>query len=478
MIPEHFDSLTVKQLSEIAKNSGIRGWHDMRKTELISVLKNAAKKVRKSSKAKTPALSAKKSSTPAVSAKKSSIAKPKKKATESKQKSVNKQKIVLKKTATKKTIPLKPTKPSEKPKSFPSPKSTHSSPTASRKKTDAKGSVTSKLDAKNARHDKPVIPSKPALPSSLLPSKPKPKPKPKPEPFRFYEDHDAPNSRRIGLNERLTLSHDLGGVFDGEQDDRLILTTRDSYWLQAFWELNIKLIERAKAAMGVDWHTAVPILRLFRMISDGISKQRRVHVRDVKLHGQFNNWYLDVFDPPSRFFVEIGYISIKGRFFPLASSNTVETPENRDSGGIRPSDSRSPHAAFESDQVSPFRNSCRSTHIDQNDEFADRLPRLIPTAILTRFDDGPIERIKVELEVDVVIYGKTQPDVQLSIKNEPIRLLPDGRFSFRFPLPEKRQVYPIVAVSSDGIESQTTILAIERNTKSLETVFREHDEIE
>lgn len=469
VIPENLESLTVKQLANIVRKLGIRGWHEMRRVELVSVLKKTAKTARKSSKSNQPAISAKKTAVAQTGS-----SKPKKKIAE------NKAKPVIKKTVAKTTkVPQKSKTAIPQSKTAIPQKRAHSAPAALGKKTPAAVSVAPKKDAQVARHSKTAISSKQTLPEPGPTPKPKQAAaKPQPEAFRFFEDYDAPNSRKFGLNESLTRSRDLGGVYDGEHEDRLVLAARDSYWLHAFWELNIKLIERAKAAMGVDWHTAVPILRLSQILSDGISKQRRTHVRDVRLHGQVNHWYIDVLDPPACFFVEIGYVSMKGRFFPLASSNTVETLENRNVAGIGSSDIHRISAARGSEQVFPHRNSQRSTNNDQNEAFENRPKRSIPTPIMARFGDGVIERVKVELEVDVVIYGKTQPDVQLSIKNEPIRLQPDGRFSFRFPLPEKRQVYPIAAVSSDGIESQTTILAIERNTKSLETVFREHDEIE
>ncbi len=44
----------------------------------------------------------------------------------------------------------------------------------------------------------------------------------------------------------------------------------------------------------------------------------------------------------------------------------------------------------------------------------------------------------------------------------------DGSFSVRLNLPDSRQIIPAVATSLDGGEEKTIILAIERNTKSLE----------
>jgi hypothetical protein len=40
-------------------------------------------------------------------------------------------------------------------------------------------------------------------------------------------------------------------------------------------------------------------------------------------------------------------------------------------------------------------------------------------------------------------------------------------------LPDRRQVIPVVATTKDGVEKRTIVLAIERNTKTLDPVIRE-----
>jgi len=61
------------------------------------------------------------------------------------------------------------------------------------------------------------------------------------------------------------------------------------------------------------------------------------------------------------------------------------------------------------------------------------------------------------------------------LRGEPVRLEPDGTFTMRFELPDRRQVLPVVASSGDGVEQRTIVLAVERNTKVMEPVIRESD---
>src|SRR5579875_1578355 len=53
----------------------------------------------------------------------------------------------------------------------------------------------------------------------------------------------------------------------GYGKDRIVLMVRDPYWLHCYWELTHQAIARAEAALGQEWHTAKPILRLLDVSS-------------------------------------------------------------------------------------------------------------------------------------------------------------------------------------------------------------------
>ena len=73
----------------------------------------------------------------------------------------------------------------------------------------------------------------------------------------------------------------------------------------------------------------------------------------------------------------------------------------------------------------------------------------------------------------MIVYGKTDPTASVTLQNEPVKLRPDGTFTMRFSLPDSRQIIPAVATSTDGMEEQTIVLAVERNTKRLDPMI--HD---
>ena len=65
----------------------------------------------------------------------------------------------------------------------------------------------------------------------------------------------------------------------------------------------------------------------------------------------------------------------------------------------------------------------------------------------------------------------------MTLQGEPVQLRADGTFTVRFSLPDSRQIIPAVAASADGIEERTIVLAVERNTKELEPMIHEINEI-
>ena len=147
-----------------------------------------------------------------------------------------------------------------------------------------------------------------------------------------------PRGRAAGLGRRRTVvpaasasqqhaaapAHNLDHAC---QKDRIVVLTRDSYWLHAYWELSRTTLARAQAALGQDWHTARPILRVMDVSSEDTTSSTERQVRDIPIHGGVNNWYIDVLEPPRSYRIDIGYLSRRGRFYVLARSNVVTTPK-------------------------------------------------------------------------------------------------------------------------------------------------------
>ena len=258
--------------------------------------------------------------------------------------------------------------------------------------------------------------------------------------------------------------------------DRMVVMVRGPHWLHAFWEVSPRSIARAEAALGQDWHAARPVLRLLQL-ENGLqgSPSERV-VRTIEVHGGVKNWFVDIREP-MRCRLEIGYLTAAGRLHALARSNAVSTP-----AGI-PADTLDAHwadIAADCEKIyamsggfSPENNSTELQEL-----FEERLRRPMgPPAARTTCADGEdqdrVSDFQLEVDAEMIVYGATQPGSYVTLQGEPVKVQPDGTFRVRVDLPNKRQVLPIIASTADGVERQRVVLAVERNTKSMEPLGRD-----
>ncbi len=268
---------------------------------------------------------------------------------------------------------------------------------------------------------------------------------------------------------------------NGRRRDRLVVMVRDPFWLHVYWELTRRSIERARAAMGQHWHGARPVLRLSQLTRNGTTSSARRVVRDIGIHGGVNNWYIDVQDPPNNFQIEIGYLATSGRFFMLARSNVVSTPEANSGEKF---DSNWSEVAKDFDRI--FAMSGGYTDDDANGElkevFEERLRRPMGNPMTTRFGLGARasgngkSEFNFEVDTELIVHGTTDPDAHVTLRGEPVPIRADGTFAVRFTLPDRRHILPVVASSGDGVEQRTIVLAVDRNTKVMEPVIRDPSE--
>jgi hypothetical protein len=109
----------------------------------------------------------------------------------------------------------------------------------------------------------------------------------------------------------------------------------------------------------------------------------------------------------------------------------------------------------------------------------ERLRRPVGNPLIGRFGgaadplDGGDRSVRFRVEAEMVVHGVTHPEASVTLQGAPVKLRPDGSFSVRLDLPNRRQVIPLVASSKDGASQRTIVIAIERNTKMMEPLNRE-----
>lgn len=263
--------------------------------------------------------------------------------------------------------------------------------------------------------------------------------------------------------------------------DRIIAMVRDPYWLHAYWELSRSTLARAQAALGQDWHTARPILRVVDVTSEDTTSASERHVRDIEIHGGVNNWYIDVTSPPRSYRIDIGYLARRGKFFVLARSNVVSTPKAGVSD-VLDENWASVQEQFQKIYSQSGGNASHPTGSnDLRDLFEERLRRPMQGLSLQSLGTGALASLgrdfHFEIDAELIVYGTTEPNARVTLQGEPVQLRPDGTFTVRFSLPDSRQIIPAVAASPDGVEERTIVLAVERNTKELEPMIHDGNEL-
>ncbi len=263
--------------------------------------------------------------------------------------------------------------------------------------------------------------------------------------------------------------------------DRLILIVRDSYWIHASWELTRPTVDRARASLAEQWHTVKPVLRLYRSDPDGTTNTSEAVFHDIEVHGGVRNWYIDIPQPPATIRAEIGYLAENNRFHELVASNVVTTaaPGSPDSisehwADIQPQAER----IF---ALSGGYNEEVDTR-DLKEMFEEKFKRPMGAPSMAQFGSGAetgFRRSKnffFEVDAELLVHGATSPGAYVTISGEPVKLEEDGSFVVRLPLPDRRQVLPIIAATRDGVDEQTVVIMIERNTKVLEPLSKESDD--
>jgi hypothetical protein len=264
------------------------------------------------------------------------------------------------------------------------------------------------------------------------------------------------------------------------QKDRIITMVRDPFWLHVHWELSRTTLARAKAALGQEWHTARPILRLFDLSSEEMTCSSERHLRDIPIHGGVNNWYIDVSEPPRSYRVDIGYLSRRGKFYVVARSNVVTTPKTGVSDMLDQT-----WASIDQQAERIYRQSGgggpNAPTDDLRDLFEERLRRPMHSLSLSSLGTGALgitgRNFHFELDAELIVYGATEPNARVTLQGEPIQIRPDGTFTVRLSLPDSRQIIPATASSPDGVEERTIVLAVERNTKELEPMIHDGNEL-
>ena len=289
---------------------------------------------------------------------------------------------------------------------------------------------------------------------------------------------------------------------------RIFLAARDPHWLYVSWDFTHEQQSRHNA-LSRDGHL---VIRVFAR------DEKAPAIPDVHVHPESRNWFVHVPYARTAYRAEIGYLDSTATWRSLsaglgtARDSRVQTPDlPRTSvtpiGNAPPSHPQKPREPLPIEihegsdwTVEKTQALARLIHIDSlrrvwmgSMEITELVRRQLQEEIASiaiaeqkrlrivfgeeaaglRMDISspsggqfPKQRkFWFKINAELIIYGATEPDASVTIADRPIKLRPDGTFSFRFSLPDGRYQLPAIALSSDGEEGREARLEFSRSTK-------------
>jgi len=299
---------------------------------------------------------------------------------------------------------------------------------------------------------------------------------------------------------------------------KLFLTARDPHWLYANWDLTREQQSKLNARSS-EGHL---ILRIYG------SKIEGHPLYEIHVHPESRHWFAHVERAGSPYTAELGYYSPVGRWTRITSSSATITPpdsvsedgsaefatipfefpfaklmeivkaavhENRPLAQAVEELRRSGHPALprvNGDPISSWTHEQEAAlakviaiddtrrvwmgSLEITELIRRRLAREMSSfgvsslgisSFSSPFGGMPAKGFWFMVNAELIIYGATEPDAKVTLGGHPIKLRPDGSFSFRFALPDGNYDLPAVAVSADGTDARAADLKFSRQTEYL-----------
>jgi len=270
--------------------------------------------------------------------------------------------------------------------------------------------------------------------------------------------------------KNLALASQVANLTTAPTKDRLIVIVRDSFWLQAYWEITKASVDRARVAIGSQWHLAKPVLRITKVVSDRHSSVVEHQLQDIEIHSGVSNWYFQNPAPGATLRLSIGYAVGQDRFHLIAKSNQVTPAKNsknqRDENWTDITNDVERYFALSGGLDETVTAELQNV-MEEKSQQSVYTPAFERLGTALNIGD---EQFHFQVDAHLVVHGSAAEGATVSVGGQPVKVKNDGTFAIRMKMPERRQVLPVVAANRNGTQRRTTVLAIERNTKVMEPV--------
>jgi len=257
-------------------------------------------------------------------------------------------------------------------------------------------------------------------------------------------------------------------------DDKLVLLSRDPWWLYTYWDISENRINEVISSIPVYERQDLKwILRVYDVtcVAD-FNGGNANSFFDLDIRYEAHNWYINVNQPERDWCVEIGLRNPAGKFFAVARSNVIKTPYFGISSVI---DEEWAIADEDFYRVLGMFDIARMgrTSMERKEIVEEYLQKQISSPLGSwGLSSASGQRPRKEqdtffLEVwtELILYGRTEADAYLTVEGKPVKLRPDGTFSLRYALPVGDYQYEVKAVSKNQKHRRKKTPAVKRFDK-------------
>jgi len=252
--------------------------------------------------------------------------------------------------------------------------------------------------------------------------------------------------------------------------DMLTVLVRDPRWIFCYWEVTGVTIDNFKRQLGEEFEKAKMVLRTYDVSGIHFTGYNANRLFDVLINKEASSWYIETGVPGSSCCVDLGLLFSDGRFVTMLRSNIVHMPPEGASE-ITNEEWMIPDEMFARLYGMGF-GLGRSSPVgkDWQERMKQVLSSGLPGSGMASMG-SPVKQVHkarkfwMMVDCELIVYGATEPDAKVTIQGKPVKLRPDGSFTFRYALPNGTQIIPVKAVSYDGVEERTITPVVERNTR-------------
>lgn len=329
-------------------------------------------------------------------------------------------------------------------------------------KAPAKKAVAAKAPAKKAPARKPVAKAKAVAPEPVVIRPEKEIEASVPTDVKLHFFHEQ--RRFHEESDQRELPHEYG-------DTKIVVMVRDPEWVFAYWEVNDET--RAGFKLNRHGHDRRVIVRFYKITGRDWPAEPAHYTFDVDVGPYSSSWYVRMPEADSEWVAELATFDDEGNYVAIVRSNPIRMPrdsvsEETDAQWMIVEETfRQLYEAAGAFTLREMRGSEEIIRVLQK-QLGVALSGQGPSSGVVSsgaqvLPKAPEKGFWLQVHTELILYGATEPDANVTVMGRPVRLNPDGTFSLRFALPDGEQVLKVRAVNADG-DMEREITPVVRKT--------------